>query len=291
MQIVLHTGAHLTDEDRLLKCLRQNETRLESHNVSVPRPAGYRKWIRTAIQDESLPPLDSIRNEVHQSVIGDSKAQRFILSNSGFLGTEKMSFTSGHFYRAAESRINILHGLFPAAQIEMFMAIRNPASFLPLLYYNYHSINTQDRLFGIDLLSVRWSDFFIRIRRAFPMLPITVWCNEDTPLIWPKLLRTITQIGENAPFEGDYNLLHEILSDEGLRQFQKYISGHADLSIDQKQRVISAFLKKFARKEALEEEINMPGWSNDLTEQLTAIYDDDLEQLSCISDLNLILPD
>ena len=58
----------------------------------------------------------------------------------------------------------------------------------------------------------------------------------------------------------------------------------------QKRRVIAAFLDKFAQEDAIEEELDMPGWSEELIDQLTEIYDDDLYAIQRIPGINLITP-
>ncbi len=290
MQIVLHTGAHLTDEDRLINCLMKNSSLFQQHGANIPRPAGYRKLIRTAMNDTSPFSASSTFSEVQKAVIGSSKADRHVISNSGFFGTEKMCFGSGELYRSAETRIGAIKNLFANDQLEMFMAIRNPASFLPLIFYNYHDSSTQERLLGDNLHSVRWSDFFVRIRQAFPDLPLTVWCNEDTPLIWSQVIREMTQIDSTVAFEGEFALMHEILSEGGLKQFQTFMEGHDGLTEVQTQRAIVAFIEKFAREDALEDELKLPGWSQELTEQMTELYDADLDRISEIPNLKIIQP-
>ncbi|SLN51813.1 hypothetical protein ROA7450_02615 [Roseovarius albus] len=292
MQIVFHTGAHLTDEDRLIKCLQRNREMLEKHDVNVPGLAAYRKWIRSAFgENESSNISAMVSKEVYESVVGRSGANRHIISNPGFFGTEKMSFRNGQFYRMAEHRIDAMSKLFPSAQLEMFMSIRNPASFLPTIYYKYFDLTGQKRLYENMLTSVRWSDFFMRIHQAFPDIPITVWCNEDTPVIWGKILQTFANINASIEFEGQFTLLNDILSEVGLEQFQSFMQNHKGLSEEQKQQVIIAFIEKFGREEALEQEIDLPNWNDELTDAMTETYEDDLERLAHIPNLNVILPD
>ncbi|MEY8843400.1 hypothetical protein AB9K41_30605, partial [Cribrihabitans sp. XS_ASV171] len=42
MQLIFHTGAHATDEDRLLKTLLRNADDLAGRGVMIPRPVRYR---------------------------------------------------------------------------------------------------------------------------------------------------------------------------------------------------------------------------------------------------------
>ena len=38
MQVILHTGAHYTDEDRLMKCLLRNKGDFAKRGIAVPGP-------------------------------------------------------------------------------------------------------------------------------------------------------------------------------------------------------------------------------------------------------------
>lgn len=292
MQIVFHTGAHFTDEDRLIKCLQDNNDILTDYSINVPKPAAYRKWIRNAFGENDTSRISTmVREEVIQSVFGRSNANRHIISNPGFFGTEKMSFRGGQFYRMAEHRIYTLCNLFPEAELEMYMSIRNPATFLPTVYYNYFDTTEQKRLYENRLTSVRWSDFFVRIQQAFPNISITTWCNEDTPIIWGKLLQNFANVDAPINFEGEFTLLQDILSEAGIEQFRSFMNNHKGLSNGQKERVIIAFMEKFGREEALVQEIDLPHWNDDLTYAMTETYEDDLERLAQIPNLNLILPE
>ena len=38
MQIIVHTGAHFTDDDRLIKCLLRNKDDFSKRGIAVPGP-------------------------------------------------------------------------------------------------------------------------------------------------------------------------------------------------------------------------------------------------------------
>ena len=74
----------------------------------------------------------------------------------------------------------------------MFLGIRNPATFVPAVFKEAKHTNFAQFLSGIPLDQIRWSDVVERIREAAPKASLTVWCNEDTPLIWSQLIREIS---------------------------------------------------------------------------------------------------
>ena len=64
-------------------------------------------------------------------------------------------------------------------------------------------------------------------------------------------------------------------------------SEHPVMSEMQKRRVMAAFLDKFALDEALEEEIDIPGWTADLVDEITELYEEDVFEMQRIPGVGL----
>ena len=58
----------------------------------------------------------------------------------------------------------------------------------------------------------------------------------------------------------------------------------------QKRRVIAAFLDKFALDEEIEEELDMPGWTEELVAELTEVYDEDVLAIQRIPGVTVLTP-
>ena len=121
-------------------------------------------------------------------------------------------------------------------------------------------------------------------------MPITVWCNEDAPLVWAQVVREMAGLEHGEPVVGGYDLLCDIMSEDGASRFAKYIEVKSDLSEIQIRRVMTAFLEKFAVDEAVDEVIDLPGWSAELVSELTEIYDEDVFDIERIPGVQLISP-
>lgn len=292
MQVVIHAGAHITDEDRLVNCLILNRDMLTGHGTNIPHPNTYRKLIRDVLQtaQHSGGTSDEARDVILDAILKGEASDRLVLSNPGFFGTPKMAISSGNLYGATEQRLRILSQIFEQDSIELYMAICNPATFLPCVYKKTPFNNFDDFMRHVDPRTIRWSDMLARVREAFPDLPITVWCNEDLPLVWGEVVREMTGLGPTDEIKGEFTLLHEIMSEIGLKRFKSYIASHPGMSEIQKRRIIVAFLDKFAREDAIEEELDMPGWTEELIDQLTEIYDEDLYTIQRIPGIDLITP-
>ena len=291
MDVVIHAGAHITDEDRLITCLLRNRAALAQQGTRVPEPQSYRKLLRDVMNAAKDGPLPAAaRDEVLAATLDAASPDRLVLSNAGFFGTPKMSIAAGTLYGAAEDRLEILDRIFDGAEVTLCMAICNPATFLPAIFQKARVNSFDEFMNGADPRIVRWSELVARLRARFPSMPITLWCNEDLPLIWGEVIRSMAGLPAESGFEGEFALLEEIMTEPGLKRFHSYIETHPGLSDGQKRRVIVAFLDKFARDDAIEEEVEIFGWTDELVEALTDGYDQDLLAIQEIPDIDLITP-
>lgn len=291
MQIAFHIGANCTDEDRILKSLLKNAGSLSDVGIRVPGPGKYRRIIRETIQNlNGMPPAANTRGILLDAILDDANADRVVLSNTNFICIANRIFDDGVFYQQAESKIHALHQLFPEDEIELFLAIRNPATFLPVAFAESKSLSTDDYLKGVHPTQIRWSDLVRRIQANFPMTKLTVWCNEDTPLIWAEILRAIAGIGPDQKIIGGFDLLASIMSTEGMNRFLNYMRTHPPKNEMQKQRVIGAFLDKYAVEDKIEETVEWPGMTDAMVDELSEIYENDVAFIEQLLGINFIAP-
>ncbi|EAQ27034.1 hypothetical protein [Roseovarius sp. 217] len=291
MQVVIHAGAHHTDDDRLINCLSANREMLAEHGTNVPDPQRYRRLVRDILhqaQDSGLAP--DARDILVDAISNEGAVDRLVLSNPGFFGTPKMAVGGGTFYGAAEHRLNLFRQLFPDDQIELFLGVVNPATFLPPLLRQTEFDTIEALLRGYDVAQLRWSELVTRIRTHHPDIPVTVWCNEDTPLIWSQVVRELAGIDPTVQFEGEFSLLEEIMTPAGLERFRGYVAAHPGMTEVQKRRVVAAFLDKFADEAAIEEELDVPGWTDAVVGTLTELYDEDMFTVQRIQGVQVITP-
>ncbi len=291
MQLVLHTGAHYTEEERLLKCLLRNTDDFVQRGITVPGPTSFRALMRDTLNAmDRKPAAENARDVLLDMILNDSTPERVILSDPNFFRTQGTAVREGVLYPDAPKRMMHMGQIFAADELRIFLAIRNPASLLPILYDK--ALEKEDDKFwgGRAPSDVRWSETVLAIRQSAPQIPITLWCNEDTPLIWSQIIRELAGLEPDEKIHGGFDLLNQIMSKEGMMRFRSYIDTHPDMSEMQKRRVIAAFLDKFALEEEIEEELDMPGWTEELVEELTDIYDEDVELIQQIPGVTVILP-
>ncbi|MCV2893877.1 hypothetical protein [Lentibacter sp. XHP0401] len=291
MQIVFHAGAHNTDEDRIIKCLLKNRPDFNALGINVPPPGRYRKLMhQTLLAMSEAPPSPDARDILIETILEEEPCERMLLSNENFFCVPNMALRGAQFYDKGHERVDLLSQLFAEDEIEIFLGICNPATYLPAQFRRTKFDDFADMTFGADPRDLRWSDLVYRIRENNPNIALTVWCNEDTPLIWGQIIRELAGIDPNAKIKGGFDLISEIMSAEGMARFRAYLAEHTDMTEFQKRRVIAAFLDKFAREDMIEEELDLPGWTDALVDELTEIYDEDVFEISRIPGVNFIAP-
>lgn len=291
MQVVFHCGAHGTEEDRLLKTLLRNKDRFRLQGTVVPGPGKYRYLIKdciAALQDGQA--TAEARDVLWDAILEEEQADRVILSNANFFGSQRQSLEGSQFYPEAEERLLALRQLFAQDDLELYIGLRNPATILPVLLENAHAERRAKVLEELDPYRLRWSDLLTRLRNAVPEVPITVWCFEDMPLIWAQIIREMSGLEMNQRLDGGMDLLAAIMTKEGMRRLRHYLGQHPEMTEMHRRRVFSAFLDKYVREDQLEEEIDLPGWNDSVVGTVTSFYEEDMETVQRIPGVTMIAP-
>ncbi|RVT85493.1 hypothetical protein DXV76_06960 [Rhodobacteraceae bacterium CCMM004] len=292
MDIAFHIGAHCTDDDRLLKTLLRNRDDLKSHGIAVPGPSMYRSVLRevaTKLRGDEA--SQETQDVVLETILEGDDPDRLILINQSFLCMPQVAVEGGQLYPKA-AKAAWLRNLFPDHRAAFFLGLRNPATFVPALFAETggDTLDFPAFLGGTDPRALRWSEMIARLRQAVPDAPLTVWCNEDTPFLWEKLVRAIAAAPATVPIHGEYDMLRTIMSQEGMSRLRAYLRAHPPRDEEMRQRIVAAFLDKFALDDEVEQEMDLPGWNSDLVEDLTEIYDEDLFAIARMPGVHVLTP-
>lgn len=289
MQIAYHFGVHCTDEDKLIRCLLKNRGTLAAQGIVVPGPGRYRPVLRQTLDTlHGAPASPDMQQTLLDAMMDEDAAERIVLSSESFLCPPPGALGGGVLYPHAGERAAWFPPLFPEAQTEFHIAVRNLATFLPALLARPKMPPAEEALDENDPMQLSWADMIARIRAASPNVPITVWCDEDTPLIWPEVLNAVSGHDGEVPLDALYDRVASLLSEDGLARMQSYLESHPPQTEDQRRRIVSAFLDKFVPAEMLEMELDLPGWSEDYVTALTESYEDDLARIAEMRGVRLI---
>lgn len=288
MRIVYHLGAHCTDDDRLVRCLLKNRAKLAEQGIVVPAPTRYRKLLRdTATQLRGAAASEETEAMILDQIMDEASADRLILSWTSFLSFPAYALSGGLYAKGGE-RLRGFTQIFPDIEAEFCLAIRNPATFLPDLRERAREKGHEDILDGVDPLSLRWSGAVREILDRNPGVPLTVWCDEDTPLIWPEVLAVVSGHATGTVLEDTDELLGQLMTEAGLARYHAYCREHPPQSVSQRRRIVTAFLEKFGRPDQIETPIVLPGWTEELVENLTRVYLADVERIAQMPGVRLM---
>jgi hypothetical protein len=223
MQLIMHTGAHYTEQDRLIKSLLRNKDMLAARGVAVPGPGSYRALVRDTLNAMNRAPAAPGARDVLLDVILDAQAERVVLSDPNFFRTPGTAIQKGELYPAAAIRMKYMSDLFPEDALEIFVGLRNPATFIPIVHKV--ALDGSDGAFWGDrsAYDIRWSEMIASVRQAVPHISITLWCSEDLPLIWSQLIREIAGLEHHEEVGGAHDLLATIMSKEGMQRLTAYM--------------------------------------------------------------------
>lgn len=292
MQVVFHIGAHCTGHDQLVRSLLKNREMLAKHGVAVPGPGRYRKVLSDALKRLRGGPASFEAEDVLMEAVVDSEGvDRVILSNESFICMASKVLEEGQLYgRIGKSAW--LRNAFPTADVEFALSLRNFATFLPALYEDLggEDLHPDEFLGGTDPRDFSWINVVAGLRAANPNCPILVWCDEDTPLLWSEIMREICGLDPTVKVDGANDVARRIMSREGNQRMRHYFDEKPPGSENTRRQVVTAFLEKYAEEEAIEQEVALPGWTEDLVADLSENYEDDLEEIVAIPGVRLLEP-
>jgi len=292
MQVVFHIGAHCTGHDALVRSLLKNRDLLAGYGVAIPGPGRYRRVIGEALKKLRGAVASAEAEDVLlDAVLDTDAAERVILSNESFVCMASKVLDGGTLYGKIDKSAWLRHA-FPRAQVEFAVSLRNFASFLPMLYDELGGTTIDPREFmnGIDPRDLRWFDVVAGLRAANPESQILVWCDEDTPVIWSEIMREICNLDATAKLDGANDVARKLMTQEGNQRLRRYLESRPPKTEAARRKVVSAFLSKFAMDDMIEQEIALPGWTDELVDELTDFYDEDVEEIAALPGVRVILP-
>ncbi|MGP9789670.1 hypothetical protein [Roseinatronobacter sp. NSM] len=291
MDIALHLGAHLTDEGRLLRCLIKNRDLLAGQGIEVPKQAKYRELLLQLAASEPGAALEDDTGQMVMDTILDlENPTRLVLSAPDLLAWQGGAVRTAYFYPAAAQRLQALRTCFSGHDVRLFLAIRNPASFLPALLGRLKRGQAEKILKSLKPEELRWSRLLHTLRDAWPEAQITVWSDEDTPFIWHKLLRDVGGYDPDTPLKHSFDWFDEVMVPGGAQKLETYLNAAPPVDDMHRQRVISAFLDKFCDESKMEVDVSITGWTEEKVDLLSALYEDDIMTLAGLDGVTVIEP-
>jgi hypothetical protein len=291
MQVVFHLGAPCTDNDLLIQALLKNRNRLMAEGTAAPPPGRYRSVVRdTARALKGRPASEEVQDARLDAILDEFEVERLILSDPRFVCINRLVVQGAQIWPMIDRQAAQLRALFPQAEVSFFIGMRDPATHIPALFRASRFDDFTEFAENMQPHAVAWSEMLLRLRSAHPDCPVTVWCNEDTPLLWGEILREMGGVSPDVPLEGLDDLITKIMEPAGFKRMQDYIANHPPETESHRRRIVAAFLERYALEDEVEVELDLPGWSADFIDALSLSYDEDMAEVARIPGVTLLEP-
>lgn len=291
MQVVFHLGAPCTDLGMLLASLLKNRARLAEDGIIVPPLMRYRPVIKETMRAlQGRPANADVQEALLDAIVDEARIDRLILSDPRFICINRLVVRGAQIWPMIDRQTVALRALFPQAEVEFFIGMRNPATLIPALFTSSKFKDFVEFTEQMQPHALFWSEMLRRLRMTHPDAPVTVWCNEDTPLLWGEILREMADVPFDYPLRGIDDLVETIMDPVGFKRMRRYLQDNPPQSEMQRRRIVGAFLDRYALDAEIEEELDLPGWAPDLVEALSLAYEDDMEEIARIPGVTLLTP-
>ncbi|MFT4013731.1 MAG: hypothetical protein QM682_10070 [Paracoccus sp. (in: a-proteobacteria)] len=291
MQVVFHCGVHGTDMFRMVKTLMQNRDWLLKNGIEPLTPNRHRDVFGEALSAlRGAPASPEMEQVMLDAILESDHPERIIFSTPTFLGKAERAISPEGLYASAGDRMAALANLFPSADVEFFMALKNPATLLPFVFSQEGSGDYARVMAGIPPERLRWAPAIRRLQAAIPGRRLVLWCHEDTSLIWPEVVRRIATMPSDVPLKAGLQVLADILRPEGIQMIRDEMAKQSRLTVETRRAIFSRALAQYALPEQMEITIALPGWTQDLVDQISDLYDEDVAEIAALSGIEFITP-
>ncbi|MEX0306058.1 MAG: hypothetical protein AB3N12_01620 [Ruegeria sp.] len=291
MQMVIQAGAHFTDDAQLLNLLQANAQIVSNNHTAFWGLRPFRKIFRPALKpSENRPSQQDTLARFHKLFPKDQQVDRAILSSALYLGERPTIIMDGQFYPRAGQRMAYLDNLFGDSTVELFVGLRNPGSFIPKVLMLLSAPEREHIIATTDLSCLSWLAMIEDIRDLAPDVKITLWSNEDFPLICGDIARGLAGLPEDTPLEQEFAHLSSLVSEVGKREIQSLIEQQGAPNDPIIRDRLAHVFQQHALTEAIEEEVELPGWNEDIVAAFTELYEQDLARLQTMPDIRFLKP-
>lgn len=288
MEIIFHLGAHCTDDGLLIRSILKNRAKLAEEGIGVPGPSRYRELLGEASTVLRGDPADEeTESGLLEAIRDDDTAERVVLSSENFLCRADVVLAEDGLYPKAQKSA-WLRQCLPSHSAGFALALRNPATFVPELLRQLGQ--GEEALDDVTITDLLWSEVLADIAVANPGARIITWCHEDTPFIWSEIIREVTGHDPFTEIDGEFDMLDRIITNEGMTRLIDFLNARQVTSQSKRRKAVAAFLEAHAIEDAVEAEIDLPGWTDETIAMLTELYEDDIERIAAMPEVTLITP-
>lgn len=286
MVIAFYLGSECADGGRLLRSVLRSRAILGGQSIVVPPPRHYRNLTRAALAVLNGDTSDPDRiGALIDEVTAREPAERSVMFAESVIGEPGQSLDGGMLCPLAPLRLAAFRALLQGRPLEFHLTLCNPALMAQTLAQRDE---TRPSMTGTEARGLSWLATMTEIIRTNPGIRMTLWCNEDTALIWPEVLRAVSGYRGPALLDGDNDLLAALLTDEGYRSLARSLLARPPRSPAERRIRIGVALEADAKPGALDLDITLPGWTEADVAAVTDRYIADCAEIAALPGVTFI---
>ena len=291
MKMAFHIGVHGTDDNRLLRSLKMNSQALLNEGTEVVPSERYRDILDQALmQLQGGTATREMELLLLDSLLETEAPERAVLSSYGFMGAIGRIVGAPGLYWQMGTRAARIVNLFPNHDVEIFAAIRNPAALISDMLPRMSGGNYENFMQGNAPETLRWIQPAQQLVQAMQGRRVVMWCHEDAPLIWPEIIRLIADLDPETTLKGSMLYMDELLEPQIAQQLRETLGAQDSLSISGRRAICGRFLDEHTTEDKLDQEITIPGWTQELVDQMTENYYRDVGEIAALPGVEFIMP-
>ncbi|NVO57207.1 hypothetical protein HW561_15550 [Rhodobacteraceae bacterium B1Z28] len=291
MQVVIHAGAAFTDDGQLLGSLLANKSTLAQGQIMPLGPRRCRHFVKVISdalsQDE---PLLDARKSLTAVLPSEPDAERVILSSDKFFGPRRTALQHGQIYPFAGKRMAFTDQLLENAKVELFVGLVNPGSFIPKILMSLHEQHRQAILDSTDLSCLNWVSMIEDLGDLAPEVQLTLWENEDTPLIWGDIMRAMAGVPDDVALQDEHALLLSLLTETGKQHLLELVQQQNAQDRNTFRDNLVTIFEAHAQPDEIEEELDLPGWNSEIVSAFSELYEQDLAKIETMPNVRILRP-
>lgn len=290
MQIAFHVGVHGTEEGRILRCLEANRRALRAAQVDLSQNS-----LNEPILSEALNALKggtaspAMEEVVHDALFERDDTRRLIVSRATLLGGPRRLLEGEGLLASVPARLRDIANVVPSAEVEFFLALKNPATLAPDALSRM-TVPSDQLAASLIPDNLRWAPAIRRILAAIGNRRLILWCNEDLPLVFPDVVRRLAGLPPTAPLKEDGMMAEALLTEEGKVALAARTAGIAPDAVADRRAATAAVLAAHHRPEALTTRITGLAWDQATIDRMTAAYDADVAEIAALPGVEFIMP-
>lgn len=276
--------------DQLSKSMYAARGALSPLGVRVPRPTAYRDTITRHIRNRNRNgmPMMPRERDIMWEALGGADFETLFLSFTSLLARPAAIVDQEGLLPELPGNLSALRHCLDGARIHLLLNVRDPGA----LMSHVIQAGTAGGLTPGGAASRRlyWSDLVDRIRRTIPGISITVWSDEDAPLVWPKALRAAGGLGPEKGVPGALDMARPMMSPEGRERLDTHLRDNPPRSEAALIRTMHEFLDAFVDRDRLDSPVDLPGWTQEVIDAFAEVYEEDIEEIREKDGVTLLTP-